>query len=124
MPDRPDMMLWLSGARGVFSPRDFAQSFVDRAKHVQGVSDEDWTILERGPGYEDEHGALVSNELYWDTWSDVEQNAVVTDEHGHKYRLYQDGDLWLIPDGMEYNEETDSFDWPDERESDDEESDQ
>ena len=124
MPDRPDMMLWLSDARGVYIPRDFAQSFVDRAKHVKGVSDEDWTILERGPYYEDEHGALVCNEFYWDTWSDVEQYAIVTDEHGRKYRLYQDGDLWLIPEGMEYNEETDSFDWPDERESDDEESDQ
>ena len=105
MTKRPEMLLWLSDARGVYIPRDFAQSFIDRDKHVSGVTAEDWAILETGP----------DNELYWDTWSEIEQNAVVTDEHGNKFTLYQDGDLWLIPEGMEYNERTDSFDYPDER---------
>ena len=66
------MLLWLSDARGVYIPRDFANSFADRAKTVSGVSDEDWTILERGPDYEDETGQTVCNESYWDagpTWN-------------------------------------------------------
>ena len=118
----PGMLLWLSDARGVYIPRDFAKSFSDRAKSVSGVSDEDWAILERGPDYEDENGVCVCNEAYWDTWSDVEQTATVTDDNGVKYSVYQNGDCWLIPHGMEYNEETDGFDWPDERETEGEET--
>lgn len=108
MTNKPDMMLWLSDARGVYIPRDFATSFVDRAKNVSGVDAEDWAILEAGPDHE----------FYWDTWSDVEQNAVITDENGVKYRVYQDGDCWLIPEGMEWNEETDSFEWPEDESGD------
>ena len=107
---KPEMLLWLSDARGVYIPQNFAESFSDRAKHVSGVSDEDWAILEAGPDHE----------LYWDTWSDVERDAIVTDDKGVKYTVYQDGDCWLIPEGMEWNDETDSFDWPDEREAEDE----
>jgi hypothetical protein len=100
--NKPDMILWLDDARGVYILRDFATSFQNRNESVSGVSDEDWEILEAGPDHE----------CYWDTWSDVEQNAQVIDENGVKYRLYMNGDLWLVPEGMEYNEETDSFEWP------------
>ena len=117
MTKRPDMLLWLSDARGVYIPRDFANSFADRAKSVKGVSDEDWAILEIGPDSTDDAGNFVPNESYWDVWTDVCDNAVVTDENGHKYTVWQEGDCWLIPVGMEWNEETDGFDWPDERET-------
>lgn len=102
MTSKPDMMLWLSDARGVYIPRDFANSFADRAKSVLGVSEEDWTILEAGP----------ENDLYWDVWNDVEQNAIVTDDDGVKYRVYQDGDCWLVPEGMEWSDENETFVWP------------
>lgn len=100
---KPDMLLWLSDTRGVYIPRDFAQSFKDRAKNVSGVSDEDWEILEAGP----------DNEYYWETWQDVMNNCLVWDDKENVlYSVYQDGDCWLIPQGMEYNEETDTFEWP------------
>jgi hypothetical protein len=110
MTKRPEMLLWLSDARGVYIPRDFANSFADRAKHVSGVTDETWTILEAGPD------AGETGESYWDAWNDVCENAAVTDEHGNKFRVCQDGDCWLIPADMEWNDETGSFDYPDERE--------
>lgn len=103
---QPEMMLWLDDHRGVYIPRDFANSFADRAKSVSGVSPEDWAILEAGP-------ESCSNESYWDVWSDVCDNAVVTDENGVKFRLHQDGALWLVPEGMEYDETTETFAWPD-----------
>lgn len=118
---KPNMLLWLNDARGVYIPRDFANSFSDRAKAVQGVSDEDWATLELGPDYQDESDLTVYNESYWDVWTDVCDNATVTDEHGNKYRVYQDGDCWLIPVGMEWNDETDGFDYPEDRESDENE---
>ncbi len=95
-------MLWLDSNRGVYIPRDFANSFKDRATHVSGVDTDDWAILEAGPDHE----------AYWDVWTDVCDNATVTDEHGFVYRLYQDGDLWLIPDGMEWSDSEDWFAWP------------
>jgi hypothetical protein len=71
---------------------------------VAGVNDEDWAILEAGP----DHGN------YWDAWDMVEQNAVITDEQGTKYTVHQDGDCWLVPDGMEWSDEHDGFVWPSE----------
>jgi hypothetical protein len=108
MSHKPEPMLWLSDARGQYIPRDFAKSFADRARDVAGVSDEDWAILEAGP----EH------EFYWDTWNDVEQSAVITDQDGSKYTIYQNGDCWLIPDGMEWNDVSDFFVWPSEEDAD------
>lgn len=114
MPDtsKPDMMLWLDDHRGIYIPRDFAKSFANRDKHVTGVSTKYWAILEAGPDHE----------LYWDTWSSVCDTAIITDDNGHKFRVYQDGACGLVPEGMEWNDETESFDWPsedDESEDDD-----
>lgn len=116
MSAKPDMMLWLSDSRGVYIPRDFANSFVDRAKHVSGVAAENWEILEAGPDIVDDSGERVEC-YYWDAWQEVCDSAVVTDDKGHKYTIWQDGDCWLVPEGMKWNDETDSFDWPDERET-------
>jgi hypothetical protein len=102
MTDRPEPLLWLSDARGQYIPRDFADSFTDRNKNVVDVSAEDWAILDAGPDHEH----------YWDTWSDVEQSARVIDDNGVEYTLYQDGDLWLIPKGMEWDDEADGWRWP------------
>jgi len=106
---KPDMLLWLSDARGVYIPRDFATSFADRAKSVSGVTDEQWAILEAGP-YDK---ADDPSESYWDVWTEVEDSAVITDEKGVKYRIYLDGDCWLIPEGMEWSDEEQTFVWPD-----------
>ena len=103
-PTKPEPMLWLSDSRGQYIPRDFAASFSDRAKHVIGVSDEDWRILEAGP----EH------DQYWDAWQDVLKNARVTNEDGVIYTLYQDGDCWLIPIDMDWSDEANFFVWPEE----------
>jgi hypothetical protein len=103
---KPELIIWLSDARGIYIPRDFANSFIDRDKHVSGVSAEDWAILED-----------PDHELYWDVWSDVEQKAVVTDENGVRYHLWQDGDLWFVPEGMEWSDEEETFVWPPEEEA-------
>ena len=99
---KPEIMLWLDDHRGIYIPRDFALSFANRAKSVMGVSEDTWTILEAGPG----------EECYWEAWEEVLNGAVVTDESGNKYRVVQDGDCWLIPDGMEYSETTGFYVWP------------
>ena len=104
----PEMILWLSDARGQYIPRDFANSFDDRATRVSGVSDEDWAILEAGPDHES----------YWDAWAQVEQDARVTDDEGNVFTIYQEGDCWLVPVGMEWDEEQDTYVWPKEQDDD------
>jgi hypothetical protein len=112
MKQRPEIMLWLDDHRGQYIPRDFAQSFVDRASAVTGVSDDQWAILEAGPvGGLDSEGD--GSEYYWEVWQEVCDYAIVTDEHGNKYRIHQDGACWLIPDGMEWSDQDDWFRWPD-----------
>jgi len=106
MANKGEMLLWLSDARGIYIPRDFATSFVDRAKAVSGVSEEDWAILEAGPDHE----------LYWDNWTDVCEYATATDENGIEYFVYQDGDCWLIPKGMEWSDSGDCWQWPSDEE--------
>lgn len=96
---KPDALFWLDSARGVYIPRDFAD--IDHSA-VTGVSDDDWAVLAEGPGHE----------FYWETWDDVLSNAVVTDNNGVKYTLHQDGDLWLIPEGMEWSDSEGGFAWP------------
>lgn len=108
----PEPELWLSDDRGQYIPRDFADSFKDRDECVRGVSAEDWAILEAGP----EH------ESYWETWDEVCNDAVVTMD-GVEYTLHQDGDLWLIPDGMVFDEKSNFFVWPEDLEDEDEDED-
>jgi hypothetical protein len=98
---KPEPLLWLSDARGVYIPRDFASSFIDRDKHVSGVSADQWAILED-----------PNHEWYWEAWDEVLNNAVVTDNDGGKYSVHQDGDCWLIPAGMVWDHNNECFAWP------------
>jgi len=98
---KPQPVLYLDSTRGIYIPRDFAQSFA-RTKYISGVSNTDLEILEEGP----------SGALYWDVWTDVLNNAIITGDDGIPYLLFQDNDLWLIPVGMEWSDETDFFIWP------------
>ena len=113
MTKRPEIMLWLNDSRGQYIPRDFAKSFADRAKSVTGVSDEQWAILEHGPdgGLDSEDGP---NERYCEVWCDVEDRAVITDDDGNKFQIHNDGDCWLVPVDMEWDDEQGTFVWPDE----------
>lgn len=99
---RPGPILYLSDARGVYIPRDFATG--TRRDCVAGVDDDTWTILESGPDHE----------WYWEAWHDVMRDAIVTDpDTGTQYHVYQEGDCWLVPVGMEWDERTEFFCWPD-----------
>lgn len=95
-----DMLLWLSDARGIYIPRDFANSFANRDRDVSGVSAEDWAVLEAGPDHE----------FYWDVWNSVCDDARITDSKaGITYFVYQEGDCWLVPEGSEWDEKLGTF---------------
>jgi hypothetical protein len=98
---KPEMILFADSARGQYIPQYFATEV--KRELVTGLEPDDWTILETGPDHE----------LYWDVWIGVCDSAVVTNpDNGIKYTLHQDGDLWLVPEGMEWSEAEDGFIWP------------
>lgn len=76
--------LYANSAMGIYIPKYFAES-VNR-EMVKNVSEEDYDDL-----------SDPENENYWLAWEIILENAVLTDSKGKKWRLYQDGDLWLVP---------------------------
>ena len=88
------MELYANDSRGVYIPQYFAESV--KRECVQGVSEETWKELEAGP----------YSEHYWDAWTEVLDNATVTDpQTGRTGYLYQNGDLWIIYHDEEVPEE-------------------
>lgn len=88
-------MLYADSAHGVYTPQYFALSI--KRECVSGVSNEQWETLERGPNFVADD-SVYPGVGYWDTWNDVDCNAIATDPStGVEYGLYQDGDLWLVP---------------------------
>ena len=103
----PEPLLFSDSARGIYIPQHFAQS-INREYVTGGVEPEDWTSLEAGP----------DSENYWESWDQVLTNCVITDADGIVWTLHQDGDLWLIPQGMEWSEDQDCCVWPEDSEPD------
>lgn len=96
---KPNPELFLDDHRGVYIPRDFAQCV--KREQVSNVTPEQYAILEN-----------PEHDLYWDVWMEVCDDAVLTSSNGTTYTLYQDGALWLIPDGMEWDDKEDWWVWP------------
>jgi len=104
MFDLPESaILYADSARGVYIPQYFAESI--RRDCVAGVSEKQFSVLCHDPNADD------CPEWYWDVWDDVLQRAVVTDAaSGLRYTLYQDGDLWLLPEGWTPEDEDEDED--------------
>lgn len=84
--DLSNAVLFADSSRGVYIPKHFADSVV-RSK-VSGIDLADLDTLQGD----------MESDSYWDAWTHVLDNATVTDDDGTVYRLYQDGDLWLVPE--------------------------
>lgn len=78
--------LLLSDGHGVYIPKLFANNF-DMA--VWNVNLDDVKCVSIGPE--------PSNEWYWEAWQSILDTAT-TIHNGVKYYLYQDGDLWAVPE--------------------------
>lgn len=103
MYDLPETaILYASDSYGVYIPQNFAESI--NRESISGIDLADLDALALGPDDStDEH--WPSAESYWDIWGDVESNAILTDSEGNQFRLYQDGDLWLVPIDWQPTEE-------------------
>jgi hypothetical protein len=86
-------ILYCSDSSGIYIPQRFVvETYPDC---IQGLSDSDRAILEAGPDHQG----------YWHAWDDCLTRVVVQSREGDRYTLWQDGDLWLIPEGAEWADE-------------------
>ena len=78
------LKLLLTDSMGVYIPKMFCE---DQSLQDFGITltDEDREILQD-----------PYNEGYWDLWDTIERKAVRVDEQGNEWRLWLDGDLWLV----------------------------
>ncbi len=108
---------WLDDHRGIYIPRDFAESIATKYRvppYVEGISPEDWAILENGPGgvLDKDHDPKLG-EHYWDTWTEVCDKAKLYLDRiqfpdkphtpsDHFWRIHNDGSCFLIRDDVEW----------------------
>ena len=90
--------VYADSARGVYIPQHFAESV--KRECVSGISIEvlDLLLIDPNADHESESDKDKA-ESYWDNWAYVLDNARVTcPKTGVTFYLYQDGDLWLVPE--------------------------
>lgn len=84
-------ILFADASRGIYIPQHFAEALAEDARVVYDRNLDDWEsikpILLDGPDHPD----------YWEAWETTINYAKL--RHGRKvYSLWQDGDLWLLPE--------------------------
>lgn len=102
---KPEPMLYIGDANGIYIPQQFGRSIDGEDVILLGeVDPESLEILRAGPDHEH----------YLEAWADIEEHGIVTDSMlgGTRYRIHNDGDCWLIPEGMEWDENEDKWIWP------------
>ena len=93
------IQLLLRDSRGIYIPANFVEFFdlnqwnID-SKYIERLSNPD-------------------DELYWDNWNVVLDNAYSIDKNGNKWHLWQDGDLWAICYELMTEEEKQNFGFED-----------
>lgn len=97
-----ETLLILDSNRGIYIPQGFAEMHEHFYGTWSNVNQDDLDILLEGPDHE----------WYWESWQTVCDNAEYLGTDGVKYTLYQDGDVWLVPEGMSMDPE-DEFEFAD-----------
>ena len=92
-------LLILDSNRGIYIPQAFALKFGDFLGSWSNVNQDDLDTLLEGPDHE----------WYWEAWQNICDNAEYMGSDGAKYSLYQDGDVWLVPEGMSMEEDEFEF---------------
>jgi hypothetical protein len=80
------LQLFADSSHGIYIPQHFAEA-VQRTMIVDAEKwNDDLNILENGP----------ENGDYREAWGSVRDAMELKDAEGNVWKLYQDGDLWLV----------------------------
>jgi hypothetical protein len=85
----PNSSLLINSAHGIYIPKLFADWALANPNYVINMDavKEDLQLLLQGP----------DGEEYHDTWSDVTDNIKLKDDEGRECFVYQDSDVWAVP---------------------------
>jgi uncharacterized protein YfiM (DUF2279 family) len=90
-----DCKLLLGDSHGIYIPKFWCDGLSEEEAEDLSISWEDVQICQSGP----------DSELYWDAWQSIERDALIIEDDGSEWRLYQNGDLWQIRADVEIPEE-------------------
>ena len=90
--------LLLDSSLGVYVPHAFAKNY--DLSQWSNIDQQDIDILLKGPW---------DNDLYWDAWDSILNEATYTNNQDQTWHLYQDGDLFALCDVLMTNEEYRAF---------------
>jgi hypothetical protein len=89
-------VLLLDGNRGIYLPKTFAEEIINGVYKVKNMNAEIRSYLaELGN---------PDNEFYWEAWDGLLSECILIDHKGNEYFLYQNDDLWAVPQDMDENE--------------------
>mgnify|MGYP003335682575 FL=1 len=91
----PQPCLVCADTWGVYIPKRWCDDIAESDCAALGIDWRDVQTCQAGP----------DQEWYWEAWQAILDSAAMTDEAGTVWRLYQDGDLWEVPDGFTFDTE-------------------
>ena len=89
-----DSRLILSDHHGVYIPQIYCSDIDEAEANRLGISFADVETCQAGPDHE----------WYWEAWQAILDSALLVDDNGDRWTLYQSGDLWEIPADCEIPE--------------------
>jgi len=89
--------LILSDSRGIYIPRDF---LTDNYNNEATEHCKAWGLTEEN---KEQWIDCVDpeNEFYWESWDELLDKCILVDSKGNEFTLYQNDDLWAIPEGYD-----------------------
>ena len=86
--------LVLLDAHGVYIPQLWCSDLDQEQSEAIGVDWKDVQACQAGPDHE----------WYWEAWASIIDSCAFTDADGVTWTLYQDGDLWEVPEGFTFED--------------------
>ena len=85
--------LVLSDGHGIYIPQLWCQGIDQAEADMLGIRLDDVKVRQADPDHE----------WYWEAWQAILDSASIVSD-GVRWHLYQDGDLWEVPEGYEWPE--------------------
>ena len=90
----PEPTLVLSDTHGIYIPQLWCADITEA--ECSRLSVDWWDVQQCKAGPDAEH--------YWLAWDNILRDCEFTDDKGVVWRLHQDGDLWEVADGYQWEE--------------------
>ena len=77
--------------RGIYAAQHAIESLDPEKVTFENARHIDIRIVKSGPD-------PIDSYEYWQAWDDLQSCTIIEKETGKRFRFYQDGDIWLVPE--------------------------